>query len=158
MISSTMEFTSKSVEETHAFGERLGALLVGGDVLALVGQLGAGKTTLVQGLAKGLGVDPQQVKSPTFVLLREYAGRVPLVHIDGYRLDGGDSVVWLDLEWIFSRRKVTVIEWADRLTDCLPPEPLELQLAHKTTNQRSMTLVPHGARAEQLVEQLRVAA
>ena len=152
--SHTFELLAKSVEETQQFGERLGGVLQPGDVVALLGELGSGKTTLVQGLAKGLGVDPAKVKSPTFILLREYAGRVGLIHIDGYRVEGDASVVWLDLEWVFSPTKVTVIEWADRIAGCLPEDYVELRLAHQTTNQRRISVIPHGPRAAQLMASL----
>lgn len=155
--SRTFELLAKSVEETQRFGERLGALLKPGDVVAMIGELGSGKTTLIQGLAKGLGIDPAKVKSPTFIVLREYAGRVGLIHIDGYRVEDASSVVWLDLEWVFSPSKVTVIEWADRLAGCLPEERFELRLAHKTTNQRAITVIPHGSRATQLIDSLHTA-
>ena len=147
-----LEFNTKSAEETQRLGEQLGALLSAGDVLALAGELGSGKTTFIQGLAKGLGIDPDRVKSPTFVLLREYPGPVPLVHIDGYRLEGAESALWLDLDWLFSRRKVTAIEWADRLQACLPEERLELRFEHKRTNQREIRAVAHGARARQIID------
>ena len=152
-VSHTFELTTKSVEDTQQFGERLGTLLHAGDVVALIGDLGSGKTTCIQGIAKGLGIDPSVVKSPTFVLLRDYAGgRVGLIHVDGYRLEGEPQAVWLDLEWVFSPRKVTVIEWADRFAGCLPEAHLELRMAHKTTNQRLIAVIPHGPRAAQIVE------
>ena len=153
-IGAGFELVTHSVDETQRLGERLGQVLQSGDVLGLVGELGSGKTTFIQGLAKGLGLDPDQVKSPTFVLMREYPGRVPLVHLDGYRLEQGGSAVWLDLEWLFSPKRVTVIEWADRVADCLPPEYVELRFAHKTTNQRTIAAVAHGARAAQLIAEL----
>ena len=152
--SPTFELLAKSVEETQRFGERLGALLQPGDVVALLGELGSGKTTLIQGLAKGLGIDPGKVKSPTFILLREYPGRIGLIHIDGYRVEGAPSVVWLDLDWVFSPNKVTVIEWADRIAGCLPDDYVELRLAHQTTNQRHITVIPRGPHAAQLVASL----
>ena len=105
-------------------------------------------------MAKGLGIDPGVVKSPTFVLLREYPGRTPLIHVDGYRLEHAQSVMWLDLEWVFSPRKITVIEWADRIAGCLPEDYLEIQMAHKTTNQRAIKTVGHGPRSQQLIEDL----
>ena len=155
--SGTFEWTSRSVEETQAFGERLGAVLAAGDVIGFIGELGTGKTTLIQGLAKGLGIDPHQVKSPTFVLAREYAGRVPVTHLDGYRLDGESSVVWLDLEWMFSMRKVTVLEWADRFEGCLPEDWLEVRLSHKSTYHRQVAVCAHGPRSAARLDAIRAA-
>lgn len=152
--SGTCDVVSKSVEETRRLGEQLGALLRPGDVLGLVGELGSGKTTFVQGLAKGMGLDPGVVKSPTFVLLREYRGRVPLVHVDSYRLDDAQQAMWLDLDWLFSPKQVTVIEWADRLATVLPPDYVELRFAHKTTQHRTISALAHGSRAQELLTQL----
>lgn len=153
-----VEVISSSVEETQAFGEQLGRVLRAGDVVALQGELGTGKTMLIQGIARGLGRDPNTIKSPTFVLMREYPGEVPLVHIDGYRLEGAPAVAWLDMELIFSPEKITLIEWAERFEGCLPADRIELRLAHKTTNQRRITLVEHGPRSRQAFEQCQQAA
>ena len=150
--SGTFEILSRSEEETGQLGERLGRAVEPGDVIALIGELGSGKTTLIRGLARGLGIDPNRVKSPTFVLLREYAGRVPLIHIDGYRLEGPSAVIWEDLDWMFSPKKATVIEWADRFEGCLPQEHLQLRLAHKSTSQRTIQVSAHGPRSQRLLE------
>jgi len=152
--SSTFEVVTKSVEETQQLGEQLGRLLRPGDVVGLCGELGSGKTTFIQGLAKGLGIEAGAVRSPTFILMREYPGPVGLIHVDGYRLEGAPSAVWLDVEWVFDPKKVTVIEWADRIADSLPEAYLELRFSHKTTNQRAIGAIPHGSRATQIVEQL----
>src|SRR3989338_2689017 len=130
------EWTSGSVEETHSFGERLGRVLRAGDVIALRGELGSGKTTLIQGVSRGLGIDPAVVKSPTFVLMREYPGPTPLIHIDGYRLEGPPSAAWLDLDLMFSPAKITVVEWAERFEGLLPEHHLELRLAPRRANRR----------------------
>lgn len=156
--SGTFEWLSRSVEETQAFGERLGTVLAAGDIVGLIGELGSGKTTLIQGLAKGLGIDPRQVKSPTFVLAREYAGRVPVTHLDGYRLEGESSVVWLDLEWMFSPRKITVLEWADRFAGCLPDDWLGIELSHKTTHQRVIRVRAHGPTSAARLDAVQAAA
>lgn len=157
--SDIFEVITKSAEETQQWGERLGTLLTAGDVVALIGELGSGKTTCIRGIAKGIGIDPSMVKSPTFVLLRDYpGGRVGMVHVDGYRLEGEAQAAWLDVEWIFSAKKVTVIEWADRFAGCLPEEHLELRLSHKTTNQRAITAIPHGQRAQRVIDALKDAA
>ena len=154
-VPSALEFITGSIEETQAFGERLGQVLRPGDVVALYGELGSGKTTLLQGLARGLGRDPNAVKSPTFVLMREYAGEVPLVHIDGYRLSGAPAVSWLDLDLVFAPHKITVIEWADRFAGLLPDDYLELRLAHLSTNRRRIGLSASGLRGRELLVQMK---
>ena len=151
----SVEFTSGSVEETQLFGERLGQLLRAGDVVALHGELGSGKTTLIQGIAKGLGFDQERIKSPTFVLMREYPSAVPLVHVDGYRLEGAPSVASLDIELIFSKDKITVIEWAERFTGLLPDDKFEIQLSHVSANRRRIQLKATHERGQAIVTQLR---
>ena len=111
--------TTHSAEETEALGERLGAGLGPGAVLLLDGDLGAGKTTLVRGLARGLGIDPQEVSSPTFVLINEYRGRITLHHVDLYRLEGA-AVDDLGLDDLGDGEGVVVIEWAERLPRPIP--------------------------------------
>lgn len=152
------ELVSGSVEETHALGERLGRLLQPGDVLAFQGELGSGKTTLIQGLALGMGCTSVTVKSPTFVLMREYPGPVPLVHMDAYRLEGAPAAAWLDVDFIFSPAKITVIEWAERVGDLLPADHLAVHLEHVSTNRRRLTLRASGPRGEALVNQLKAEA
>ena len=154
----TFEFVSASVEATQALGERLGRLLRAGDVVALRGELGSGKTTLVQGLARGAGCEPRAVKSPTFVLVREYPGPTPLTHIDAYRLTAAPQAAWLDLETLFSPEKVTLIEWADRFEGLLPEDHLELHLSHVSTNRRRITAAAAAARGAELVAALRAEA
>lgn len=152
--SAPYEVTSGSVEETRAFGERLGRLLRAGDVVALYGELGSGKTTLVQGIAAGLGRDPGAIKSPTFVLVREYPGDVPLVHVDGYRLEGPPAAAALDVELLFAPHKVTLIEWAERFAPLLPDERLEIRLSHVSANRRRLALGAAGERAAALIREL----
>ncbi len=156
--SATFEFLSGSVEETQALGERLGSLLRPGDVIALDGELGAGKTTLIQGIARGLGFDSDRVKSPTFVLMREYPGSVPLVHIDGYRLDGAPAAAWLDLDLIFSPEKITLIEWAERFEGLVPEDALSTRLEHVSTNRRRLLLTAAGRRSTELVNAMKAAS
>ena len=148
------EFLSASVEETHAFGERLGQALRAGDVVALCGELGSGKTTLIQGIAQGTGRNPDTVKSPTFVLMREYPGDVPIVHIDGYRLEGAPAVAWLDTDFIFSPEKITLIEWAERFEGLLPEQALALHASHVSANRRRFVLASGRTRADELIAQL----
>ena len=146
--SAVFERTSGSAAETLALGEALGRALQAGDVLALHGELGSGKTTLIQGIARGLGLAPEQVKSPTFVLMREYPGALPLIHVDAYRLDHPDAAWSFDTELFFSRRKVTVVEWAERIAQILPECALTLTLEHVTTNRRRITACANGPRGD----------
>jgi tRNA threonylcarbamoyladenosine biosynthesis protein TsaE len=111
---SRTSITTRSELETIAVGERLGRTLHAGSTVLLVGDLGAGKTALVRGIAAGLGLDPGEVSSPTFVLINEYRGRVTLHHVDLYRIEGA-AVDDLGLEEIPASGGVLVIEWADRL-------------------------------------------
>lgn len=152
------ELVTGSVEETQAFGERLGRALRAGDVVALFGELGSGKTTLIQGIAQGLGRDAARIKSPTFVLMREYPGETPLVHIDGYRLSGAPAAAWLDIEQIFSPHKITLIEWAERFEGLLPAAYVGVQLRHVSANRRAITVAAHGARAEEIARAAQAAA
>jgi tRNA threonylcarbamoyladenosine biosynthesis protein TsaE len=151
---SAIEFTSSSVEETQAFGERLGGLLRPGDAVALCGELGSGKTTLIQGIARGLGRDPNTIKSPTFVLMREYPGEIPLVHIDGYRLEGAPTIAALDLELIFDSQKITLIEWADRFEGLLPDDRIAIELSHVSTNRRHLCITTKGERSKKIASLL----
>lgn len=151
---SGFELLSSSVEETHAFGERLGQALQAGDIVALHGELGSGKTTLIQGIARGTGRDPDAVRSPTFVLMREYPGEIPLVHIDGYRLEGAPAVAWLDTDFIFSPGKVTLIEWAERFEGLLPEQAVSIHVSHVSVNRRRFVVASDSARAAEVISQL----
>jgi tRNA threonylcarbamoyladenosine biosynthesis protein TsaE len=112
-------FDSRSPEETQAIGERLGAELRPGTVVACVGELGAGKTCFVQGLVRGLGVT-SGATSPTFVLVNQYRGRLPVYHLDAYRTDSLTELLDLGVEEMFHGDGVALVEWADRLRPLLP--------------------------------------
>jgi tRNA threonylcarbamoyladenosine biosynthesis protein TsaE len=113
----TGEWQSRDVAETFALGKQIGMQLGGGEILLLDGPLGAGKTVFVKGLASALGIDPEEVTSPSFTLVNPYAGRFPLFHIDLYRLhEGAAAAHAVDLEELLAdERAVVVIEWAERL-------------------------------------------
>ncbi len=148
---------SNSVDDTLALGELLGRLLAGGDVLALSGDLGSGKTTFIQGVARGTGRDPGAIKSPTFVLMREHRGATTLVHVDGYRLDGPVEAAWLDTELMFGPRRVTAVEWAERFNGLLPEDHLDIHLEHVSANRRRLHATATGPRATALIEQWQAA-
>lgn len=119
--------------ETIAFGKTLGAHLRSGDVIALIGDLGAGKTTLAQGVALGLGIT-EPITSPTFALIHEYTARTPLFHLDPYRLDSGEDLLQIGFADYIERDGVLLIEWADRVKEILPPDRLTLHLSIDETN------------------------
>jgi tRNA threonylcarbamoyladenosine biosynthesis protein TsaE len=151
----SLEFFSRSPEQTRRLGMRLGKLLQPSDVVCLQGELGAGKTTLVQGLAQGWGaVDP--VSSPTFVLVNVYrrpdAGQ--LFHLDAYRLESAAEAEELDLDTLLEQGPL-VVEWAERIAASLPAERLWAELEYVAEEQREMRFAARGERYEHLLEGLR---
>jgi len=127
-MSAPRTLTSRSPAETQLIGERLGARLAPGAVVACTGALGAGKTCFLQGLARGLGVTTD-VTSPTFVLINQYRGRLPLYHLDAYRTESLTELVDLGLEEMLDGAGVTVIEWADKLLPLLPARTIRVHLS-----------------------------
>jgi tRNA threonylcarbamoyladenosine biosynthesis protein TsaE len=123
-----MKVVSRSAQETQALGARLGRRLGRGDVVACIGPLGAGKTCFLQGLARGLGVTAD-VTSPTFVLVNQYQGRLPVYHVDAYRTGSLTELVDLGLEEMLHGEGVTVVEWADKLLPLLPPRTVTVTIA-----------------------------
>jgi tRNA threonylcarbamoyladenosine biosynthesis protein TsaE len=121
------EVVAPTPEATQALGERVGARLHAGDVVACIGELGAGKTCFIQGLARGLGVDGD-VTSPTFVLVNQYRGRLPVYHVDAYRTGSLTELVDLGLEEMLHGDGVTVVEWADKLQPLLPASTLAVTI------------------------------
>lgn len=136
--------TSHSPEETEEIGRRLAGRLRAGDVVALTGEIGAGKTTFVRGLAEGLGVPAGSVASPSFVLVREYRGRLPVYHADLFRLEGLPDAATVGLEDFYPRGGVTVIEWADQVPGVLPEEHLEIRFEAPDPETRRLRFLPRG--------------
>ena len=132
----TSEILSSSEEETSAVGERLSASLRAGDVILLYGELGAGKTAFVRGLARGLGASEDDVSSPTFTLIQEYAGRLTLYHVDLYRLEP-QEIPDLGLEELVLGDGVVAIEWADRWPG-RPDDVVEVTIEHAGEDARSI--------------------
>lgn len=141
----SLEMESRSPEETRRLAVSLSPLLRPGDVVALGGDLGAGKTTFVQGLAAGLGI-VDRVTSPTFVLMREYTGgRYPLIHIDVYRLDRMQDVVDLGYDEFLDPSHIVVVEWGDMVAPLLPKEHLGIEMRYGTAEtMREIVLRPRG--------------
>jgi tRNA threonylcarbamoyladenosine biosynthesis protein TsaE len=148
---------TRSPEATRALAARLGDRLAPGDVVALNGELGSGKTEFVHGLAQGLGVPPHLVASPSFTLVHEYPGRVLLVHLDLYRLEDLPASMLPDLEEYLSGPQVVVAEWARRLAPLLPGDYLEIDLEILGESERELTFVGHGPRSWELVRHLATA-
>ncbi|KGX88338.1 ATP-binding protein [Pontibacillus halophilus JSM 076056 = DSM 19796] len=144
-------YRTSSVEETAQFAEQLGSLLQENDVLTLEGQLGTGKTTFTKGLAKGLQIK-RTVNSPTFTIVKEYEGRLPLYHMDVYRLEDSDEDI--GFEEYFNGDGVTVVEWAHFIDEYLPDNRLAIEIERTGEVERVISLQPTGERYEQLCKEL----
>ena len=140
-----------NLEETQALAHKLAEIVEPQDTITLEGDLGAGKTTFTQAFAKGLGIT-RTVNSPTFTIMKQYSGRIPLNHLDVYRLEDSDE----DLGWdeIFYGDAVTVVEWAHLIERDLPSERLAIEIRRVDENARVITLIPYGERYELLCEEL----
>lgn len=140
-----------SLEETQSLAQRMAHLLEAQDTITLEGDLGAGKTTFTQALAKGLGIT-RTVNSPTFTIMKQYEGRLPFNHLDVYRLADSDE----DLGWeeIFYGDAVTVVEWAHLIEEYLPSERLAIEIHRIDNDKRKFILKPIGERYEQLCKEL----
>ncbi|MCM2677017.1 tRNA (adenosine(37)-N6)-threonylcarbamoyltransferase complex ATPase subunit type 1 TsaE [Alkalicoccobacillus plakortidis] len=141
-----------SPDETMEFAKRLGTLLQAGDVITLEGDLGAGKTHFTKGLAKGLGVK-RIVNSPTFTIIKEYEGRLPLYHMDVYRLDE-DGEEDIGLYEYFYGEGITVIEWASKISEQLPAKRLDITIRHAGSEKRHLLFEPQSEHFEQLCKEL----
>lgn len=143
---------TKTERETIKLGERIGKQLNPGDVVALFGSLGSGKTTLTRGIARGIGVKPNEVSSPSFVLVKEYQGRLPVYHIDLYRLAQPAAIEREGFDDYLYNDGVTVIEWAEKMGELLPPEYLRINLEIKSENSRQINLIAVGKKYKKLKE------
>ena len=151
----TLEIISNCPEETLRLGRILGELLSEGSFVALIGELGAGKTVLTKGIARGLGVaDDREVTSPSFVLVNEYRGRVPVYHVDLYRLENPSEVEGIGWDEIISGPAVTLVEWADKAEKYLPEERMEIHLEWAGEKERRILLCGKGQSGQKIIEQL----
>jgi len=132
-------FISHNPQETYSLGKCLGEKLRPGDIVALTGELGAGKTCLAQGIARGLGVPEEYaVTSPTFTIINEYPGRIILYHMDMYRLSGIQDLEDIGDDAFFNNKGVVVVEWAEKIGDILPEGTLFILLAYLDENKRKI--------------------
>jgi tRNA threonylcarbamoyladenosine biosynthesis protein TsaE len=149
-----MNFITHSPEETQQFGVGIGKLAQPGDIFFLVGGLGTGKTCLTQGIAWGLSIKEYAV-SPSFVLVRELQGRLPLYHIDLYRLDYIEEIAELGLDDYLYGGGVCVVEWAEKGLPVLPVEHLLIEIGFLSDTERTFRLKPSGQRYSELLDRLR---
>jgi tRNA threonylcarbamoyladenosine biosynthesis protein TsaE len=146
---------SRSAEHTRQLATRLGKLLQGGEIVGLVGELGTGKTCFVRGLTEGLGVSRDTwIRSPTFTLVNEYHGRLPIYHIDLYRIESTGELEELNLREYLYSNGVSLIEWFEYFPAGEIDDHLEIELAYRDGSKREVTFSPHGTRYEELVKAL----
>jgi tRNA threonylcarbamoyladenosine biosynthesis protein TsaE len=150
----SFKIISRSPEETYELGKNLGELASPGDIFLLSGNLGAGKTCLTQGIAWGLG-STEYASSPTFVLVHELAGRLPLYHIDLYRLDDLKEIIELGLDDYLYGKGLSVIEWGEKGLKVLPAEHLMIKIEYLGNNERRFYFTPCGIHYEELLSRLR---
>jgi len=131
--------TTQSPEETKEVGQRLGELLQKGDIVAVVGELGSGKTCLIQGICKGLKVE-EEVTSPSFTIINEYCGKFPVYHFDFYRINHLQEALELGYEEYFFGNGVTLIEWAEKIELLLPEDHIKVQIFRKNEKLRELTI------------------
>ena len=147
-----MVFEINSVEQTTQLGINLGRLLNAGDIVCLTGDLGTGKTHITKGIAKGLNID-DNITSPTFTIVNEYEGKMPLYHFDVFRIGCSDEMYDIGYEEYINGEGVCIIEWANLIEDILPDEYLYIELKYKDMS-REMILNPVGEKYEKIVEEL----
>jgi len=150
---SNFELVSHSPEQTQELGKHIGELALPGDVFLLVGELGTGKTCLTQGIAWGLDIN-EYTLSPSFVIMRELYGRLPLYHIDLYRLDRIEESMELGLDDYLCGRGVCVVEWAEKALSILPTEYLMIEISYLSDTGRSFQMKPSGQRYLDIIAQL----
>lgn len=144
-------FITKSEGETKRLGRKIGENLSPGDVIALVGELGSGKTILVKGIGLGLGISEKFINSPSFVLIKEYPARINLYHFDLYRLENLEEIETLGWEDYLSKRGILIIEWADKMKKILPKEYLLIEIDILDERKRKVKLISQGKKYINLI-------
>jgi tRNA threonylcarbamoyladenosine biosynthesis protein TsaE len=147
---------SRSAAESELLGEQIGSALESGSVVALIGELAAGKTTLTKGIARGIGV-PGLVHSPTFTLIHEHVGRLPVYHFDLYRLTSPAELEEIGYESYFYGEGISIIEWAEKAMRCLPPDHLEIRITAEDDG-RTFEIKATGPRSSVILEKLNSAS
>ena len=149
-----MEIRINGLKETEDFGIKLGKLLEPGDIVCLNGELGAGKTTMTKSIGIGLGVE-EYITSPTFTLINQYRGRMPVYHFDVYRLENVEELYDLGFDEYFFGNGVCIIEWAEKIERMLPEDRLVIDIKNgKNIDERTFHISGHGPRYEELIKEL----
>jgi tRNA threonylcarbamoyladenosine biosynthesis protein TsaE len=151
----TMSFSSASPEETRALGEALGRVLQDGDFVGLVGDLGAGKTELARGIARGVGLRDEDVTSPSFAIVHQHHGRILLTHADLYRLTGPADLDGTGFHELRDGPGATLVEWVDRVPGAEPPDAMRIVLTEPAENARELVIGTSGPRSEHLLQRWR---
>ena len=144
---------TKSPEETKNLGKEVSKLTKPGDLLAFYGELGAGKTCFIQGISQGLEVK-DYVTSPSFTIVNEYQGKIPIYHFDLFRFDNAEDILELGYEEYFYGEGLTVIEWAEKIEHFLPKEHLKIDIKFKDRYQRKISFIPQGNKFNHFLEEL----
>lgn len=144
----------RSEVETNSVGRQIASYLQAGDVVAISGNLGAGKTRLVKAIAQGKGVPPEEVNSPTFTLIHEYEGTLPIRHCDTYRLRRSDEFAELGLDELFAPDGIALIEWAERVIDDLPRDRLMVNITIDSPDERTIDVSSSGRKSSRIVASL----
>jgi tRNA threonylcarbamoyladenosine biosynthesis protein TsaE len=155
MAEETLTFFSDGPDATFRLGSLLGKEALGGEVIALIGDLGAGKTRLVQGLAQGLGVSDSYVNSPTFILVQVHEGRLPLYHIDLYRLESGAEISAIGFEEYLEGEGVAAVEWADKGMSLFPSDRLTIEIHYGQESERKIILTGQGPKSRAWLDKIR---
>ncbi|MFC2040171.1 tRNA (adenosine(37)-N6)-threonylcarbamoyltransferase complex ATPase subunit type 1 TsaE [Chloroflexota bacterium] len=158
MNDNQQKFNTKSRAGTIALGKAVGALLDPGNVLALIGELGSGKTVLTKGICAGLGVPERLVNSPTFIIVNEYRGQLPVFHLDVYRLGGSEDALDFGLADYAIRAKegVMIIEWAEKIMPVLPADCLRVEITQTGVNTREIVCTDTTGKFEKMLEKIKV--
>ena len=151
-----MEIILKGLKETEEFGIKLGSLMKRGDILCLNGDLGAGKTTMTKSIGLGLGVE-EYITSPTFALINEYRGRLPVYHFDVYRLENADDLYDLGFDDYFYGNGVCIIEWAHKIQRMIPKDRIVVDIEKgNEDDERLLKISGYGKRYEELIKELSI--
>ena len=150
----SLTHTLRSAKATEALGWMISQKLCGGEIIALTGELGTGKTVLVRGIALGLGISPEQVTSPTFTLIHEYQGCFRLIHADFYRINHQAELEHLGFHEYYGPTTIVIAEWAERMGKELPLDHLSIHLAHRGSTSRLATITSGGSQSQALLQKL----